>query len=168
MEALLAELRILESKIREYNEKPQRYYQSKIVGQLNKDEIFESVEWNEKYFLITLTFDPKVVINLDEYGQRHRLLLIINELSNYKYYSCLEKHKSGILHAHIMLQSDDIHSIEDILYKNKKHITKSFKLNPAIQIKTVKQTKVDIQRTYDYIFDDKKDHPIYKYIKINI
>lgn len=168
MEALIAELRILEAKIKAYNEKPQRYYQSKIVGQLNKDDYFNSVDYTEKYFLITLTFDPKVVVNLDEYGQRQRLLNIISELGDYKYYSCLEKHKSGILHAHIMLQSDDIHSVEDILNKNKKHITKSFKLNPSIQIKVVKQTKKDIERTYDYIFDDKKDHPIYKYLKINI
>lgn len=168
MESLLAELRILEAKIKAYGEKPKRIFSSRICAQKDKDIFRDSIEYSDLYFLITLTFDPKVSINLDEYGQFKRLQDVINQCSNYNYYSCIEKHKSGILHAHIMIKNESVHELEELMYKNRKYITKSIQLNPAIQIKTVKRTKDDIDRTYNYIWDDKKDHPIYKYIKINI
>ena len=46
----------------------------------------------------------------------------------------------------------------------KKHLTTSVKLEPSINIKPVKNTPKDIERAYNYIWDDKKDHPLYKKI----
>ena len=39
-------------------------------------------------------------MQLDEYGQKTKLMNCLQLLNEYKHYSCLEKHKSGILHSH--------------------------------------------------------------------
>lgn len=168
MEALLAELRILESKINALNEKPNRVYKNIVVHQMDAPDYKQTLQFEKLHFLITLTFDPKVSVNLDEYGQKRRLDEVINSLNGYEYYCCFEKHKSGIVHSHILIQADYIHDLEEILYRNRKYITKSNFLRPAIDIKSVKRTVNDLKRTYDYIILDKADHPIFKHLKFNI
>jgi len=116
---------------------------------------------NRKYFLITLTFDPKISVNLDEYGQSTKLQQSLDCLSDRIYIACYEKHKSGILHAHIFIEAD-CHDIQPILHKMKKPITKSNQLRPSIDIKPIKQSKEDIVRSLKYIFDQKDDHPEFK------
>lgn len=168
MEQLLIELRILEQKIKKQMDKPYRKYISKYVAQSDKETYRSTLDYTQLYYLITLTFDPKISVNLDQYGQKRRLMEIINGFTSYGYYACLEKHKSGILHAHIMVQHDIYHDLQEYLMKSKKHITDSKQLEPAINIKPVRRTQVDIDSTYDYIWDDKPKHPIYKDIRINI
>lgn len=175
---LMTQLKILEQKIQDYGKKvvkhsfKKQFFDFENYCDDNKDEIRdnhrETLDYTKKHWLVTLTFDPKVVVNLDFYGQFHRLDEIVNNLGLYKYYACYEKHKSGILHAHLLIESDEFHSIYDILNKCKKYITKSVKMAPAIKYDVVKQTKTDIDSSYNYIWNDKKDHPKYKYIKINI
>lgn len=170
MEALLLELDALKKKIEAFQEKPKELYNTKFFNTPQKDKelYYKHVNHDRKHFLITLTFDPKVANNLDEFGQRKKLQNALSEISNHKYWACFEKHKSGILHAHIMIQSDDYHLMQEIAYKMRKHITKSQMLAPAIKIQPVKHTMVDHERTYNYIWDDKPDHPIYKYIQLCI
>jgi len=114
-----------------------------------------------KYVLITLTFDPKISVNLDEYGQSAKLQQCLDCLSDRIYFACYEKHKSGILHAHIFIEAD-CHDIQPVLHKMKKYITKSNHLRPSIDIKPIKQRVEDVIRSIRYIVDDKPDHPVFK------
>jgi len=118
----------------------------------------------ENYYLLTLTFDSKISMRVvDEYSQTILLNHCLDLLIEFHYFSCYEKHKSGILHAHVLL-CGDYHDITKQLHKMKKHLTTSVKLEPSINIKPVKNTPNDIERAYNYIWDDKKDHPLYKKI----
>lgn len=121
-----------------------------------------------EFLLITVTFDPKISINLDEIGQNLLLKRSLDELQNVEYYACFEKHKSGILHAHIMANL----TTYDMEYKYGlrmlKHVSKSNKMHPAIDWKNIKRTEIDYKRSYDYILEDKKDHPIYKRYHFNV
>lgn len=122
---------------------------------------------DEPYYMLTLTFHPEVAYTLDEYGQCQRLKDSLAILNQYRYYSCLEKHKSGVVHAHALIICDH-HDIQEDLHKIKKKITTSSKLHPAINIKAVKKSKIDVDRSYQYIVHDKDDHPIFKKLIYNI
>lgn len=119
------------------------------------------------YLLITCTFDPKISVNLDEIGQNLLLKRALDELQNVEYYACFEKHKSGILHSHIIANV----STYDMEYKYGlrmlKHISKSINLHPSINFKNIKKTEIDYERSFNYIIDDKPDHPIYKKYHFN-
>lgn len=184
LEDLIKQLKTLEQKINQKIDeqkipKPEKkIYENKTFDFQNKySPLFKNqmkefhrkfLDSNSRYFLATFTFDPKVILNIDKFDERRRLIEFLDKFNEFQYFGCLEKHKSGILHAHMLIQHDIIHDIEMICYKNKKLITKSCKLSPSIQIKVVKQSEEDIDRSYDYIWDDKSDHPKFKYIKINI
>lgn len=173
LQKYLNEMKILQEKIQLIlNEDKQiyvnnSYYLIENLPDDKKDHYKGLLNYKLRYYLITLTFDPKVVINLDQYGQYSRLNLCLNYFHKNTYYACLEKHKSGILHAHI-LTDIDYHSFQPTLNNIKKLLTKNLKLEPSINCKVVRQNKDDIDRSFDYIFDNKNDHPFYKYIKINI
>lgn len=129
---------------------------------------FEDI--TEHYFMVTLTFAPSIVNKLDFIGQHKILEDCFNLLDNklIKYVACMEKHKSEILHGHIMLSNTNAHVLETILHYMKHKLTDSKKLEPAVKYNPIKSTTLDLRRAYDYIFDDKPNHPKYKYIKILI
>lgn len=118
------------------------------------------------YYMLTITFDSKVSMYLDEYGQEHRLEDSLKLLNEYRYYACLEKHKNGILHAHALIVCDH-HEIQPILHQIKKKVTTSVRLEPAINIKPIKKTQEDVDRSFDYIVKQKDDHPTYKKLIFN-
>ena len=126
------------------------------------------LRYEKPYFLMTFTFDPEIAGQNDNRGQERKLIQIMDQFTRYQYFGCTEKHKSGILHAHVLITGADIHTLEHKCDMSKSLITNSRKLKPAIKIDCVKQTTTDIDRTYNYIWDNKKDHPIYKFMKINI
>lgn len=178
LQSMLLQLKTLQDQIELAIAKESRQYEDRRVHiELKYDE--NACEWQDlkkeyskhlktnHYYLITCTFDTKISVNLDAYGQTVHLKNILNEFDKYHYFCCFEKHKSGILHSHILIQGDD-HKMRPLLEKSKKHITKSPSLSPAIQIKRVNDTDKDIKRTYDYIWDDKPDHPVYKHLFISI
>lgn len=171
LQSLLSELEVLKTKIQqqvEFENTPRIVYKSMIVSHTDKELYRKSIDYHKKYLLITLTFCSKFVINYDYCGQFTKLNDCINAFNGlYQYYACMEKHKSGILHSHILI-SIDYHEVQPILQKIRKNLTRSIKLEPAINCKPVKDSVRDVNRSYDYIFDDKPDHPVYKYIKINI
>lgn len=133
-----------------------------------KEEYRKTIDYTKSYFLVTLTFDPKISNNLDLDGQFIKLTHVLDLMLSTTYYMCYEKHKSEILHCHIMVSDIEYHKLEKILHEGKKHITKSKHLRPAIKIDAIKQSVSDLNNTYNYIWDDKKDHPKYKYIRISI
>lgn len=170
MENLLLELEDLKRRIAkqiEIDSNPITIYSERQILQQEGEQYEKSIDFNKKWFLITLTFDTKLILNKNESFQKQQLLQCLNYVSKHHYYACLEKHKSGILHSHILI-SCDFHDIQKELQKMKKIITKSKFLEPAINIKPVKQTQKDIINTYNYIIKDKPDHPLYKFIKISI
>lgn len=119
------------------------------------------------YYLVTLTFSPNVSMHYDEFGQKKKLIKCVRTLDNHHYFACLEKHKSGVLHAHIMIRCDD-HKIQCKLHEMKKELTNSPQLHPAITVKPVNNGEDHLNRTYNYIWDNKDDHPVYKHIMVNI
>jgi len=175
---MLAELEILQEKIKKAIVKEELQFEWARIIKSHEKDYEHTYEWDSlkdyykkylktsHYYLVTCTFDSKVSVNLDIYGQTNHLKQVLNGLAHYHYFACFEKHKSGILHSHILIQGDD-HKIQPLLMKNKKYLTKSINLAPAIQIKRVNNTGVDIDRVYDYIWDDKKDHPEYKRVFIS-
>lgn len=134
----------------------------------DKELYREFIRATDKYFLVTLTFSPEISSRLDTYGQKIKLLECISELRSCHYYCCFEKHKSGILHSHIMI-SADIHDLTIYASKMIKYLSKTqFQISPAIKIDVIADKIVDKNRVYDYIWDDKPDHPLYKDIIIVI
>lgn len=174
MDLLLAELRALELKItlqmRKERHEVERHFITFFPEPTYEEREFyrKHLYYDHRYFLVTITFDPLVSVNLDEYGQSKRLKNIMNAFNGLPYFACIEEHMSRIRHAHILIETNDRHKIEEILYEHKKNVTKSYKLLPAIKIDCVKQTEKDIDRTYDYIWDHKPNHPEYKFMQINI
>lgn len=172
LQKYLSEMQILQDKIHKILNKPHKIFTQQSYYFLDDvDENYpihkDMLDYTYNYFLITLTFDSLISTNIDEYGQFYKLNDCLKYFSDYTYYACFEKHKNGILHAHI-LTNIEYHSFQKDLHNIKKIITKSIKLEPAINIKPVRSNAQDILRSFNYIFEHKKDHPKYKYIKINI
>lgn len=170
LSSLLLQLKQLEQKINQQinQESEAKYKLIKNVQQNEKDYYRQYLNYQSKYILITLTFAPKKIFNSSFENQFYKLEQILDHFNDYQYFACFEKHKSEILHAHLLVKSSDIHSLTLIFNKFLYKLTDSTKLSPAINYKPVTQTKIDLNRAYNYIFEDKKDHPIYKYIQLNI
>lgn len=132
-----------------------------------KAKHYQFLNYNKNYSMITLTFDPSISKRLSQDEQIASLTHIIRTFDSVQYFACLEKHMNGILHAHMVLVDDPVKMI-DKLHKVKSRITPSRKLLPAIKITNIPQTQIDVNRTYNYIFDHKKDHPLFKHLIINI
>lgn len=129
----------------------------------------------KQFYLITYTFAPKVLMQY-QYDTHMQIQLLRRMLIPYnlnEYYSCIEEHKFNgkchRYHMHLMINGN----YEEIFEKCVNDVriltgrnTKT--LSPAIDIKPVKQTEIDIQRTYEYIILDKADHPIFKDFVFNI
>lgn len=120
-----------------------------------------------KYFLITLTFDAQVSYKYDTAGQKIQLNHCLDIFRDCHYFACYEKHKSGILHSHIMIQSDQ-HDLEAKCRKILHYLTKTKSLSPAVNIKAIRDNDKDRLNTYNYIWDNKPDHPHYKDIIVNV
>jgi len=121
---------------------------------------------NLPYYLLTITFSPDVVRGVTHDDQRTKLLCCLDLLKPYKYFACLEKHKSGILHAHVLLICDH-YQIQPTLHIMKKKVTHSVHLEPAINMKVIKPGLTNFIRSLKYIVDDKPDHPKYKHLQYN-
>lgn len=132
-----------------------------------RDEYKKKLLYSKTYQMITLTFAPSVSVKLTEKGQQQCLTYIIKAFKEYHYFACLEKHKTGILHAHILVVCDP-YKVRDILTRHCSKLNGTQKFGAAIKVVLVKGTETDIVRTYNYIWDDKPDHPKYKDILINI
>lgn len=172
LSAMLKELSILQVKIENELKKSTNSLKSshriKIFPTVQDAEIMEKdlPSYDNPYYMLTLTFHPNVAYNLDEYGQTQRLKDSLALLDEYIYYGCLEKHKSGVLHSHALIICDH-HEVQSLLHKIKKNITVSVKLDPAINIKPVKKSNIDVNRSFKYIIDHKIDHPIFKQLIFN-
>jgi hypothetical protein len=129
------------------------------------------------YLIITLTFSPKTLMKLRylEYPQIQQLTTFIKLFDSSIYFACIEQHMVTKLepleryHAHIMTNMK-YEAAYKICKSNIKILIghNACDLHPAINIKAVGQTIQDIERTYNYIWLDKKDHPIYKKMLINV
>lgn len=172
LQNLLHQLKDLQSKIEE------ELHKSESVYELPRHKIFPSVESSERfrkdlpspdnpYYLLTITFDPLISNKLDEVGQRMKLTSCLDKLNKYIYYSCLEKHKSGVLHAHALIICDH-HKIQPILYHIRSIVSTSVRLMPSVNIKPVNQSYDDVNRSFNYIIQHKEDHPEYKFLQFNI
>lgn len=175
LHGLLLELKILQDKIEKELAPvksfvqlfPQNVWSSYPIGENETKHEYKHLI-TDKYYLLTLTFDSKIVCHLDEYGQSVQLKHCIDLIKKYHYFACYEKHMSGILHSHIMIRIEDYHEFQQTLHKMKKYLTTSVKLSPSINIKPIRDDSVDLWRSYSYIWDQKPDHPEFKYVIINI
>lgn len=168
---LYLQMQVLQAKINALHEPTQAPVLILIKPFQTEKELYRlKIRYDEPYFMITLTYHPVVSVNLIQEEQKIKLVRCFESFRKYQYFSCIESHKSGILHAHIMLQSasyHDIHTISIGLMKELKG-KKENNIEPTINIKPIKYKIEDLDRSYDYIWDHKKDHPIYKYLQINI
>jgi hypothetical protein len=123
----------------------------------------QCINISKKYVLITITFDPKVLFQIDDEGQFMRLKNCLNLIEN-QYFACFERHKSGVLHSHIMTCAD-IYELQPVLKKMLKLVSKSINLLPAIKCDFINKTEKDYNRTFTYIIADKPNHPKYKYFQ---
>lgn len=193
IKALLAQLKTAESDLQnqlielQKNENP--YYCPSVgfkyeafwrneTKYMNHQEQFNNIakklDKTKKYNLITLTLGPQLH-KLTEEDQSITLEHVMDKLReafNSQFYSCIEKHKNGILHAHIMAIFDPRDHM-DLLKKiaGRLRCDNSKRLLPTIKIDAVKCTEFDQLNTYRYILKDKlpplKDpHPVYKDIKL--
>lgn len=171
LQDLLKQFKDLEQQIQEELSKQKQVDIYKKISRIKyfpkSDDITKEFNSDKQFYLLTITFDSKITLHLDEYGQKKKLEDCITFLNLYEHYTCFEKHKNGILHSHSLISCDH-HEIQETLHKIKKIVTKSIRLEPAINIKPVKHNKVDLQRSYNYIVDDKPDHPKYKHYIFNI
>lgn len=124
------------------------------------------LNYKKRYQLVTLTFDESISKGKTLNEQRHALERIIRKFDEHQYFACFEKHKSGILHAHMLIVYDPV-DLVDVLNRYKSNVTPKRKLMPAINIKQVHQSELHINQTYNYIFDHKKDHPWFKDLILN-
>lgn len=126
------------------------------------------LNYKKKYYLLTLTFSPSISNDLDILEQSNLLLEQIKKLqrSNPQQFTCLEKHKSGTLHSHtlICLQLDEH---RDILMSIARMLGCKKKLHPAVNFKPVKDGVSDLDRVYNYIVENKVDHPVYKDLRFS-
>lgn len=141
-------------------------YSKKVYPEIKKFSCtHEPTFFSKNYYLFTFTFSPDVSKTLTEYEQKMRLIYSFELFKKFDcpIWACIEKHKSGILHAHLLTVIDpqDIQSINE---KIKPKLTCARKVYPAIKYDLVKRTELDILRTYKYIWEHKKDHPFYKYL----
>lgn len=128
----------------------------------------EALNFNKRYHLITFTFDPsKVKEYRSEINMQQQLIKFIEKFNELHYYACLEKHQNEILHAHMLVCGDPF-KLKEICEKWKKITTPRRQLYPSINIKPVERTCKDVLKSYAYIFNHKKDHPVYKDLIINI
>lgn len=119
------------------------------------------------YYLVTLTFDRQMIDVKDESQQIFKMMECINKLNKYQYYSCLEKHMSGIIHAHILILFD-YDKAYPILKTIKNMLTQDAKNDKAVNVKPIKKTQKDLNNSYNYIIDHKPDHPKWKSLQFNI
>jgi hypothetical protein len=147
-------------------ELPESQCENEFTRATFANEHRETIKYNKQYSLITLTFDPSVSRRLTAEEQKQSLIYCFKQFKNKHIFACVEKHRSGILHGHIMCIIDPAEQFE-IIKKFQSRLTPSRKTYPAIKVDLVKQTKADYLRTYDYIVKDKPDHPKYKYLFFN-
>jgi len=129
----------------------------------------KTLDYRQKYVMVTCTFDPKIAFNYDTNGLFTKCEAAMSKLDiYYKHYTCYEMHKSKVLHIHTLIECDDIHKLKNKLLLMKSYFTEAIRLEPSIKFSFIKENAIDIDRTYNYIWEHKKDHPEYKYIKISI
>lgn len=171
MESLLARISALENEVKSYQKEQYdnvlRKYIKLNVKQNEKEEFRCKLDYDSYYFLITFTFQPTLInhyVDPEEEMefQERRLLRCLEHFHNRQYFFCIEKHKTGVQHSHLLVKTEHSHTLQPLLLKCKINVTNSVALHPAINYKPIHKTKLDLDRSYDYIFDDKPDHPIYK------
>jgi len=150
-----------------------------LMAGLNKVTYNESIDssqyqnylrYDKQYTLLTFTYAPLVSSKMTFQEQELNLLHHMYKFDLFQYFGCLEKHKSGILHAHILVvidQAEQLPLLKQIA--NQLSGMSNSKLMPALKMQYIKRnSEIDLKRTLRYICEDKKDHPIFKIIKINI
>ncbi|WP_445779369.1 hypothetical protein [Shewanella sp.] len=133
----------------------------------------------KQFYLITYTFAPKVLMQY-QYEKHMQITLLRRFLQPHygnEYYSCIEEHKIKKIggqvvhryHMHLMINST-YEKLFELCVQDVRILTgvNTRNLSPAIDIKPVKLTEIDIARTYDYIILDKADHPYFKDFVFNI
>lgn len=143
------------------------YWEPDMIVETYREQFYRYLDYGKQYHLVTLTFDPSISKRLSDIEQRESLNYIIRKFDKAQYFACFEKHQNYILHAHMLIVYDPI-ELTNHLNQYKSRITPKLRLHPAVNIKPVKQTNLDLNSAYDYIFKHKKDHPIYKDLIINI
>lgn len=108
---------------------------------------------------VTITFDPHRFDKLElstEQSQKDYILTMLSKASKRPetytefIYGCFEKHKSGVIHTHLLYKIDDKNELE-------KYLLRKFASKPrnkhAVDISWVK----DIEKVYEYINGGGKD-----------
>jgi len=67
---------------------------------------------NNRMYFMTITFDPKRFDTLDFTSEESQKEYILLQLHKFKHkinfiYGCFEKHKNGVIHAHVLLNFND-------------------------------------------------------------
>ncbi len=96
------------------------------------------------YKFITLTFDPTRFDQLDASSEESQKLYILNSLYLIKWdikemYGCFEKHKSGIIHSHLIMSARDFERWDDM----------KTLLNKSFSSRHYNEHAVDVQRIKD-------------------
>lgn len=143
------------------------FWDSNYNPQDVKANNYQFLNYDKTYSMVTLTFDPSISKRLSFDEQLASLTYVVKKFSHTQYFACFEKHMNHILHAHILLVEDPV-KLTDILHAVKSRLTPSRRLMPAVNVRHIPRNVVDVNRTYGYIFDHKKDHPVFKHLIINI
>lgn len=174
LDSLLKEAQQISNLIDEYSKEtnnPYHYapYPLKFEETTEYDMIsslITTVSKQKQFHLITLTFAPSVYKRLSYSEQDHALIWCMELIQKESIsISCIEKHQSGVHHAHILTCCDPV-KIIPVLEKAKYRLTGKCgkSLKPAIDMKPIKQTIQDLTRSVNYIINHKEDHPVYKRI----
>lgn len=111
-------------------------------------EISGAIHTDDLYF-ITITFDPHRFDSLDLTSEESQKKYILKQLHNLRHrlgfvYGCFEKHKSGVIHSHLILETRDEETIKDSLIRA---FSKNIKNRFCIDMSEVR----DIRNTLRYI-----------------
>lgn len=114
-------------------------------------EISGAINTNNLYF-ITITFDPHRFDSLDLTSEESQKKYILKQIHNLRHrigfvYGCFEKHKSGVIHSHLILETRDEETVKDSLIRA---FSKNIKNRYCIDMSEVR----DISNTLRYINTD--------------
>lgn len=177
-ELLAQHIEIYDNSTNEYKylaqlKKPEVYlwcpmYKYEVLEEMALKYKYIFMKTTKRFHLLTYTFCPSVVNTTCKniWLQRERLRQVLRKYIDHKYIACFEQHTSGILHCHLIVCMDPI-ELKAHIMKHLILVTPSRKMFPAVTMKPINKTLDDLNKAYAYIYNNKKDHPIYKDLFIN-
>jgi len=136
-----------------------------IYSQEDSPMAFDSIILKSKWFL-TITFDPKRFSNFHLTTENEQKKYILLQLYKYRtslnfMYGCFEKHKNGVVHAHILIDPIDP---AEFKYNDLKKLKSSFTRNNYSKITIDYQEVKAIEKVIEYIdHGDKQKYGFFQY-----